>query len=366
VVIDEVPCIVASETITSSASWPWFKANFSLTPAKLSGFSTISLKSGLKRSAIARDTHLAPLLNFYDRVVSETNEVFAQVTDWAALGLKDVAWNYFSTWDVAQLADYRSVTLLGNDFKNSVFAKTVAAKNPNVFWHEIATPLRQPFARRSMEIRFFAYRHSASTSLFTTDDGQRHLRLVGDHLRATCRPAEHIWATSGSASAVGSIFGTKLSPHQSGSNFWQSKTEASFIYTAKPKPFERTMADVMGFDGDAFWHERELEPMVQFMARTSVRDPNSTESIFLTVYDHVQAQHLKRYFDALGYVDCELKMVDLGFAHYVKPRAERIIAEKTPEEARELADRVREQTRLRVAKLRANKKARLSNAVMSA
>lgn len=358
-IIDEIPSVVANETLQSRAAASWFDTHFSLTPARDSGWSTVGLKSDLTRTEIATDTTLATLLTFYDRVVSESTEVIADVTDWAEVTKKDVEWNWYSTWDVAQLANFASTTLLGNDFANSIFARLVMARNPDIIWNEIATPLRMSFAKRRMVINYFAYGHIASAGHFASDVGKSHLKSVAAWLRANVSADDHIWSCNGTIShTLGFIPGINLTPRQAGSNLWAGKTAATMIYSAKPSKVERTIFNAIGIDPETICAERERETMVQFFARTSVRDPASTTDINLNCYDIEQARHLERYFKSLGYVEVELNLIDLGFADHQRVRA--IVApkpEKSPEEIAARAEIAREKSRLRMAALRAERRA---------
>lgn len=362
-VIDEIPSVLTIEQMNTEASLSFFEDNFSLTPSKQSGWSTVALKSNLTRSQLGRDYLMSSMLLFYDRVEKDgvennTAGVACNVTDWKATIENNVSWTWWSIWNVSQLRSFASVTMLGNNFQNSVFAKLVRINNPNVEFIEKPTALRCEFAPRLMQINYFTSSHRASAGFFKTEMGLEHLGRIGDYVRENV-DLDHIWtANSKIASSLGAMPGKRLKPRQAGSNLYAGISNATMIYTAKASPAQISVFEALGVDPETFSQENELETIVQFCARLSVRDPASSAPIVINLYDEIQALHVAAYFRSTGYVEVETKAIDLGFMNYRrligKPGPK--VKELTPAEAETLAIAKREIGRLRTQACRARKK----------
>ncbi len=354
-VIDEVPSIFTSETISTETSWEWLARHFALEPMKQSRWSSIRLISDLTRSELARDTLMAPLLVLYDRIVGETTTVAVNAVHWADTARKEVVWTWYSVWSVEQFRGFRSVTMMGTELDKSLFAR-LANAHANIEWIDLPPPNTRQFSPRKMVVRYFAAGHEASSTLFETDEGIAYLMQIDEYLSKSVHAQSHIWSTNARrAGLFANTPGTRLDPRQAGSNLYATMTEVSMIYTAKPSPTEVSIFAILGVDRGTVIEDRELGPIVQMVARTSVRDADSTATITVHVYDETQAYHVGQYFGALNYVDVVYEPIDLGFL-----RVERMMAktgrprkEFTPEEAAERAKAVKESARIAMAKRRA-------------
>ena len=149
---------------------------------------------------------------------------------------------------------------------------------------------------------------------------------------------------------LGKLPGQMLKPRQAGSNAFTTVTTCTMIYSAKASKQLQSIYGDYGVSGNDIAAKRKLETIIQMATRIAVRDPASTERLSYFVYDSVQADHLAAYLRRTGYVDVEIKIIDLGFADMIvaantpgpKPKA------LTPAEAA-------------ARKLRQNEKARLRN-----
>lgn len=138
-------------------------------------------------------------------------------------------------------------------------------------------------------------------------------------------------------------------------------TDATMIYTAKPDAVERSIFADLGIDPEVIREERELECIIQFAARLSVRDPASAEPLEINVYDIEQAEWLARYFSTSNYLTIEVLPIDLGFMDYKRPRSRPGPAPKayTPEEAEARKIAHRDAKRIQKRQQRARKAAGL-------
>ena len=144
-----------------------------------------------------------------------------------------------------------------------------------------------------------------------------------------------IWSTN--QRYLGYLFGIGgqyLTPKQAGSNEHQHHPMATMIYTSKPSKEDRNVLEAIGIDPMVWTETHELETILQFACRTSVRDPNSTESLTFTVYDATQARFLADYFSALDHCEVEISHIDLGFTKPERKKPGRKRITRTPEERR--------------------------------
>lgn len=120
--------------------------------------------------------------------------------------------------------------------------------------------------------------------------------------------------------------GCVLSPRQAGSNDWQHVHCVTSIYSSKPNGFERHLFETIGVSADEVRRAREYEDLLQFVFRSSIRDPNSSETVEVRVYDIAQAEFLARFFadDPNGYVDVTVyPITDAGVLTVQRPRSGR-------------------------------------------
>ena len=166
-IVDEVPQIFQMETNRSEASAEWFKSNFELTPTAGGRWARVQLRpDALSRNKLGRDDRMKGWAAFYSAVASGAVDVFCDLLGWSDMAQDRVEWSWWSFWKVEQLRGFGSVLLLGNDFKNSVFFKTVSDMSRGTIWTEIETPRRDDFQRRSATVHCFAERHRISKSLY--------------------------------------------------------------------------------------------------------------------------------------------------------------------------------------------------------
>jgi hypothetical protein len=367
-IVDEVPQIFQMETTRSEASAEWFKSNFELTPTACGKWSRVKLRAdALSRTKLGRDDRMKGWASFYSAVASGAVDVYSDLLAWSGMAEDRVEWSWWSFWRVEQLRGFGSVLFLGNDFKNSVFFKTVNSLSPGTIWTEVETPRRDGFQRRSATIHCFTNAHRISKSLYERRadqvghrPGQQNLIAIGNCIRAQVGEG-HIWSCNDAMfEFLGKLPGQRLTPRQAGSNAFTSVTSCTMIYSAKASKQLQSIYGDYGVTGNDIAAERELETIIQMATRIAVRDPASTEPLSYYVYDHVQAEHLAAYLRRTSYVDVEIKIIDLGFADMVvaadTPGPKR--RSLTPPEAEYRRARQNEKARQRNQKSRALKAAK--------
>jgi len=198
---------------------------------------------------------------------------------------------------------------------------------PEIEWENLNRKTKLRHAHRRVEVHYYAQAHQASRTLWGSPVGRRFLLAIGQDIARRVGPERLIWTCN---SEERDIFmgmdddeplmpGRFLTPRQQGSNRWQASNEAAILYTAKPSAADISVAKLIGISPEAIVETRELDIMVQFACRTSVRVAESTETVHLYVYDEVQARHLEAYFDSTGYCDVVLDLIDIpgvGVANY--------------------------------------------------
>ena len=238
-------------------------------------------------------------------------------------------WTWFSVWSPRQLEAFESVEFFANGFDHSVTFELLRTLNPHIIWEERRLTSARTFQPRKVVIEYFAERHVASMSLFATEAGKSYLGLIRDHLANR----DQIWmANERHAEELTGMGGQKLQPHQAGSNAYAGYDAATAIYAAKPSAETRGIMNFLGVDPTAWTRSYEHEAILQFACRTSVRTPESTATVHLTVYDRVQADYLTSYFREQSHCDVAMLATDLGFANVYRtvagPRAKFLSVEE--------------------------------------
>lgn len=319
-VIDETPSILDQQGLQTDLTRDFFEKHYKLNAnGKRSEITSVSRTTA---ADLRRDTLASPIAVMHSRVLSDRTVVLTDIMDWKELS-EDGQWTWTSIWSPDQLAVFSSVLILANAFERSLTFAILKRVWPEIEWvphHRLA--LRQ-YRPRKMVIRYFADRHAASRSLFSSDLGKDRLAKVARWISAEVEPASHIWTCNQADAAVIQKHlsePTRLSPRQAGSNSFAAATTVSAIYTAKATPAERTLFRDLGIDPHVATETREFETIFQFVCRCAVRDPENDQDLTVHVYDRNQAAYLAELFAATGYVDATMELIDLGFADALPPR----------------------------------------------
>ena len=363
--IDEVPDVLDHDKHRFCLTWPQLQAIYRLEPSGSGKWSKVSLIGDSPELAdLANDDGLEMLRPFHRRVADPRREVFIDITDWEELSVRGRELIWYSLWSPDDLRHFQSVVMLGNRLPSSASVAILNAKWPNIEWRRIPATNRS-FAFRRVHITYFAENHCASRALFKTDQGQRNLAKIAEHIGFRVPPHSHIWTCNDPDVAhLKTLTGTHLRPRQSGSNSFAHVTNATMIYTAKPEPKMRAIYERLGVNPDFFTRSNEREVILQFMCRTSLREADDHRDVHLYVYDRQQAEYLRDCLEAdpRGYVDCDLNLENLGFAYDVRdtrPGRRHVVLTPAEAAAKKESDRIKDRDRKRDG--RAAKKAAAAN-----
>lgn len=339
IIIDETPVVLDRQDLQTSQSREFFERNYDLETIHKSWASVTLSRHGWETSPadLERDDCFRLLRTFHERVTAASvlpedcnvnmarrshkhepsrRAVVGNLMDWSEME-DGRRWTWWSLWSPHQLDAFSSVEFMANNFDQSMTFKMLRNLNPNIEWVEVPLKSSRTFAQRTVRIEFFADKHVASQTLFDTDAGASNLKAIARYLA----DRDQIWMANDRHG--GELFGTggiRLNPLQAGSNQFSKYHAATAIYCAKPSAETRAVMNLLGVESEVWTHSHEFEPILQFMARTSVRDPQSTETVTLTVYDSEQADYLADYFNAQPHCDVEMVHVDLGIVDEVRTR----------------------------------------------
>lgn len=358
IVIDEVPAFLDFEEKRTHLDASFFERHYALEQVVGRWHAITLTEAGhtITAADIRADQSHAHLGVFHARVIEASRPgakrvVLSNLTDWQEMANRKVQWCWASVFSLRELAAFDRVELLGNRFRSdigSILADWLEVEE--VEW-ETLPPLTSArrFEHRSLTIHYFVDR-PASKSLFGTDQGKAALAAIGQHLATVLPKAHSIWTANDTAdpgcptpkSLLGLPETDHLTPRQAGTNRHMRVSHAAAIYSAKPSSNLRGLLTALNLD-PVFWTRSvEFETILQFVTRTSVRDPANGTPIHLWVFDREQATYVKDYFDTLPYVAATMRPVPLGLELVPAAQGGRPVILLTPEEQeRRKADRRR-------------------------
>lgn len=358
IVIDEVPAFLDFEEKRTHLDASFFERHYALEHV-IGRWHAITLTEaghGITAAEVRADQSHAHLGVFHARVIEASRPgakrvVLSNLADWQEMADRKVQWCWASVFSLRELAAFDRVELLGNRFRSdigSILADWLEVEE--VEWEALPslTSARR-FEYRPLTIHYF-FDRPASKSLFASDQGQRALEAIGKHL-ATVLPAAHsIWTANDTAepgaptpkALLGLPENDYLTPRQAGTNRHMSVSHAAAIYSAKPSANLRGLLTALHLDPTIWTRSVEFETILQFVTRTSVRDPANGTPVHLWVFDREQATYLKDYFDTLPHVAATMSHVPLGVGLVRAAQGGRPVIVLTPEEQeRRKADRRR-------------------------
>lgn len=327
IVIDEVPAFLDFQEKSTHLDAAYFDQHYSLQSVTDDWHAVIATEEGMALSASdvrADDSH-AHLSVFHSRVLEASQPdarryVLCSLPKWSAMQERKVKWCWASTFSLRELAAFDRIELLGNRFRSDIGSMlTQFFDGEDVEWEELPPLVDKRVAvLRAVHIHYFSDRASAK-SLFSGEFGRAALPEIGRFL-AQVLPAENsIWSANDTGifgqptpkQLLGLPAGDYISPKQAGTNNYASRSHAAIIYAAKPSPNLRSLLKALSIDPEHWTRSIEHETILQFVTRTSVRDPSNASPVSLYVFDHDQAKYLKEYFDGLAHVSAEISSIPL-------------------------------------------------------
>lgn len=283
---------------------------------------------------------------------------------------KPTQWCWASIFPLCELKAFNRVEFLGNCFQQDVASTLAKIVQDDVEWVPLPKPIKDRFFKnRKVEIGYFSDCRPASRSMFQTNAGQDMLREIGRYLATITKPEKLIWTANERhvKPALIDLDGIYLTPKQAGTNRYSKMTEAAAFYAAKSSPNVQSFLKLFGVDSEQWARSTEYEVIQQFVTRTSIREPDSDETVRFWVFDKFQAEFLKDHFDKLPYLITSICKEPLELAIPQRQRSGPKAVVRTPEEEKHYRDKKREANTLRIklarqAKRAANKAEILSDA----
>ena len=351
IVIDEVPAFLDFEEKSTHLDSAYFARHYRLNKVHGDWHMVTATTAGLAISAAdvrADDSH-SHLSVFHARVLDASRPesgryVLCNLPNWVAMEERKVKWCWASTFSLRELAAFERIELLGNRFRSDIGSMlTQFFDSDDVEWEPLPTlSHKRQFVKRKVHVHYFADRPAAK-SLFGDSYGQAALREIGYHLATVLPKGNSIWSANGTGvfgqptpkKLLGLPASDYISPKQAGTNRFSGLSHAAIIYAAKPCPNLRGLLLALNIDPSDWTRSIEHEAILQFVTRTSVRDPNNSTPVSLYVFDRAQAQYLKDYFDSLHHVEADVSQVPLEVTIPVKSRGGRPATIRTPREQAE-------------------------------
>lgn len=361
IVIDEVPAFLNFEEKITHLDSAYFKRHYSLREVSNAWHAVGPTSEGfdLSPADVRSDDSHSHLGVFHSRVLEAarpdaTRFVLCNLPNWSAMEHRKVKWCWASTFSLRELSAFDHVELLGNRFRSDIGSHLSRFFDiDDVDWIELPPLPARSFAPRRVHVSYFSNRRDASKSLFQQEGGQETLRAIGRHL-ASVLPSRHsIWSANDVAErgkpspkeCLGLPSADFLSPKQAGTNRYMSMSHAAMIYAAKPSSNLRSLLIACDIDPALWTRSVEHETILQFVTRTSVRDPNSTAPVHLYVFDRTQAEYLLEYFATLSHVSATMAHIPLEVEIPPKQKVGRPLVVRTPEEQFQWEKEKRQQDR---------------------
>jgi hypothetical protein len=339
-VVDEVPNVLLTQEVQSKLDVSFFKNNYALAEVneKWSKVTLTDTGRTINGSDLHQDDSHRHLRLFHQRVVRSDGDkraVLCNLKRWEEMQAGDVKWVWWSLFSVRELESFSTVRFLGNGFMSAVSTKMMKAWEPDVQWMPVSVPGDRQLTRRRVSVRYFSGCRLAAKTLFESDRGRGILAAIGAYIAAEVPRNRFIWSSNDVAKPILAsclTMAAYLTPKQAGSSRWMHCTHAAMIYAAKPNPNVRSVLDAIGVENDAWIETNELETVLQFVTRTSIRNVNSAEHATVYVFDARQADYLLRFFNTQDHVDTDIAHVDLGL-NFEREKPGPKVRTVSPEEA---------------------------------
>lgn len=312
VFIDEVPAAWHSDKMQVTASLPSMRKNYKLKPVSEKGVvsewrQVVAKPDAATVMEIHNDTNLRSLVPFHRRVESGLG-VFINAKTWS--DTKEGA-TWWSLWTPLELEAFDEVFIFGNSFYDSVTYKLWAAASDRMKFEEIDLgDAGEKWESRKVVVRYFANNHRGRTSLFAShpEIPKAWLRWVAEHSTAE----NHFYCVQGDyAKHAQSPAGLSLTPKTHGMNELRHITTCSILYMAKASRQDVALFREFGISEDEIIRSRELEDILQFLFRTSIRMPADPRDVEIRVYDRAQAEFLRDFIRS----DANLSNVAVELTH---------------------------------------------------
>lgn len=340
-VCDEVPSILHIEKMRTKLDRAFFEKHYELQPIH-GDWSLIKPTpdgASLTGSDFTQCDSHRRLRKLHETIIGYDDDRTPQaplcnLSKWSDMESDSVSWVWWSQFSFAHLSSFNSLTVLASRFFDS-FAYRIAQRwNPEIDWvHAPPLPVRA-FESRSVSVNYFSKKQVATKSFFETATGQKQLSMIGEHVAEATRSLNLIWSANASVKAPLEVSLSKSNyymPRQAGTSVLMENDTALMIYAAKPSNDVRNVLDAIGASTADWIKTVEHETILQFVTRTSVRDPGSTQPVRIYVYDEKQAAAVTKFFQQQSHTDVDMVFIDLELpsrsSKLGRPKIERTPAE---------------------------------------
>ncbi len=373
ITIDEVPRFLDFEEKRTTLDAAYFEANYELSTISKTWSAITATPAGAKLSVadVLSDQSHSHLSVFHSRVLEadrlqSDRHVLCNLSSWKQMTSRKVQWCWASVFSLNELTVFKRVELLGNRYMADIGGRLSRFLYDGVEWIDIS-PKQHTFSSRSraVHIQYFSEYRRASRTLFESNEGQAMLKSIGKHIAMAQGEDDFIW--SGNEHSVKPQLlldpAKYLLPKQAGTNRYRHVSNAAIMYAAKPCANLRSLLIACGTEPEGWTESVESETILQFVTRTSVRNPSDTSTVSLWVFDKWQAEYLYKYFENLPYTEPLLQCAQIDFEIPQQNKLGRPPVHRTPEEQEQFLLMKKEKDAARNQKSRALKKqvARLKN-----
>lgn len=378
IIVDEVPAFLDFEEKRTHLDAPFFQTHYQLDNVADGWCSVTTTPAGAALSVgdVLDDQSHKHLAVFHRRVLEASRQgshriVLVNLPSWDKMSDRKVQWCWASAFSLKELEPFDSVTLLGNRFRADVGSLiSERLSHSDIEWEALPPPPQsRHFQFRQVHINYFSESRAASRHLFESEQGQTMLSKIGIRLAQELAGSDHIWTANGRERGAAKVQHPKgllegagmnisryLTPRQAGTNNHSKVSHAAAIYSAKASPNLVAFLDVLGIDRRAWERSIEHEAILQFVTRTSVRDPDNCSPVRFWVFDRDQALYLKTYFDGLGFASATMSLVPDAPAIPAKQKCGRKAKVYSPNEIEERKAMKTAKDRERQRRYRAGKK----------
>jgi hypothetical protein len=359
IVIDETPNAILSDAKDLGISTRLLKEFIDLRPTTTQGWSQAVLNSNApSQLEIHKDECLKSLADLFKRLRSD-QAVYFNIENWTELSNRNKRLAWVSQWSLSQLGAFKSITLAGSGFFKSILYKVMLAREPDAIQYtkELIATTRQTLP--DVTIRYFTSGHRGSTAYWKTADGKDCLKAISNYFNQR-QASDYYWSANDgvSTSLRNSMKGVEVSPKQEGSNSLKHYPSAVMIYSNKSQAVDAPIRSLYNLSEDDIEAARETEDLIQFVMRGSIRDQSSSHPYTIYVYDSVQAERLKVFFNSNQIAAAKTEPVmEAGIMHVCRAPRGRKPTLGISETIEQRRARYKESDRIRQAK----KRERLAN-----
>ena len=237
----------------------------------------------------------------------QPSRVFVKAQDWDATD--DIDW--FSMWTPLALSHFRSVTVAGSSYTDSIGFKAAESLYSDVLGVNIRLIAPPRTGQPEITIHFFTRGHEGTTTIWKETRGRWLIKQVCDYL-AKAMPKTGYWSGNGVVEVLMDhrLKAKLIKPLAMGLNKHRDSRDCAFIYSAKATDDDKPVMDVFKLTKEDFRHAREDDAIAQFVMRGAIRNLDDDGPYAIYLYNEGQAERLRDHLLKIGFTNIELVPVD--------------------------------------------------------